>query len=356
MEQGGPDDDGSLRPLSEPSVKPLVSILIPAYNAAPWIGQTIQSALRQDWPNTEIIVVDDGSKDRTFAVAKSLAGPKVSVVTQNNAGASAARNQAFSLSKGDYIQWLDADDLLAPDKISRQMEVVEKCSTPSVLFSSEWGGFMFRPRRAHFDSTPLCADQSPVEWLLHKMGENLHMQPATWLVSRELTQAAGAWDTRLSLDDDGEYFCRVIRASNGIRFVPGAKSYYRTSGLGSLSNVDRSDKKLESLWLSMQLHVGYLRALEDSARTRAACVTYLGNMLPFFNLTRPDIVAQGRQLVESLGGTLKMTAIRPKYAWLEKLFGLRTAYRAQVLLPNMKVSLLRSWDKAMYHLERRADV
>lgn len=337
-------------------MKPLVSILIPAYNAAPWIGETIQSALHQDWPNVEIIVVDDGSKDKTLAVAQSFAGAKVLVVTQKNAGASAARNKAFSLSKGDYIQWLDADDLLAPDKISRQMEEAEKYAHPRLLLSSEWGGFMFRPRRAHFDATPLCADQSPLEWLLHKMGENLHMQPATWLVSRELAQAAGPWDTRLSLDDDGEYFCRVITASHGIRFVPGAKSFYRMSGLGSLSNVDQSDKKLESLWLSMQLHVSHLRALEDSERTRAACVTYLGNLLPFFNLTRPDIVAQGRQLAESLGGTLKMPGVRPKYAWLEKLFGLRTAYRAQVLLPNMKVSLLRSWDKVMYHLERRAGV
>ncbi len=124
-------------------MKPLVSILIPAYNAAPWIGETIQSALRQDWPRTEIIVVDDGSRDKTLAVARSFSVANLSVVTQKNAGASAARNRAFSLCRGDYIQWLDADDLLAADKISRQMEVVEKCADPRTLFSSEWGQFMF---------------------------------------------------------------------------------------------------------------------------------------------------------------------------------------------------------------------
>jgi glycosyltransferase involved in cell wall biosynthesis len=336
-------------------MKPLVSILIPAYNAAPWIEETIQSALRQDWPRTEIIVVDDGSRDKTLAAAQSFSAANLSVVTQKNAGASAARNKAFSLCRGDYIQWLDADDLLAADKISRQMEAVEKCADPRTLFSSEWGQFMFRSRRAHFHATALCADQPPVEWLLHKMGENLHMQPASWLVSRELTLAAGPWDTRLSLDDDGEYFCRVIRASRGIRFVPGAKSFYRLSGTGSLSNVDQSDKKLESLWLSMQLHVGYLRGLEDSPRTRAACLVYLGNWLPFFDPGRPDIIAQAQQLATTLGGTLKMPGVRPKYAWLEKLFGLRAAYRAQGLLPNIRTSLVRSWDKAMYHLERRTD-
>jgi glycosyltransferase involved in cell wall biosynthesis len=336
-------------------MKPLVSILIPAYNAGPWIADTIRSAQRQLWPNKEIIVVDDGSRDDTLAAAQRFASSGVVVVSQQNAGASAARNRAFSLCHGDFIQWLDADDLLAPDKISRQMEAVELCADPKKLFSSAWGQFMYRPRRARFEATALCADQSPLEWLLHKMGENLHMQPATWLVSRAVTEAAGPWDERLSLDDDGEYFCRVLLASSGIRFVAGAKSFYRLSGMASLSNVDQSNKKLESLWLSMQLHVRYLRALEDSPRTRAACVIYLGNWLPYFDPARPDIVAEARQLAASLGGELAVLAVRPKYAWLERLFGRRTACRAQVVLPNLKQALHRSWDKAMYYVERRAD-
>jgi glycosyltransferase involved in cell wall biosynthesis len=336
-------------------MKPLVSILIPAYNAGPFIAGTIRSAQRQLWPRKEIIVVDDGSKDNTLAVARKFAGPEVTVVTQKNAGAATARNHAFSLAQGDYIQWLDADDLLAADKISRQMEVAEGCADKKKLFSSEWGQFMYRPRCARFKTTALCADQGPLEWLLHKMGENLHMQPATWLVSRELTEAAGKWDERLSLDDDGEYFCRVILSSSGIRFVPGAKSFYRLSGVSSLSNVDQSDKKLESLWLSMRLHVGYLRSLEDSPRVRAACVAYLGNWLQYFDPARPDILAEAGQLAREMGGTVKLPGLRPKYAWLEKVFSRRTAYRAQVLLPNLKMSVARSWDRAMHLIDRRAD-
>ena len=337
-------------------MKPLVSILIPAYNAEAWIADTIRSALRQDWPRKEIVLVDDGSKDNTLAVAQQFACPEVTVVSQKNSGASTARNKAFSLCKGDYIQWLDADDLLGAGKISRQMAVIEQCADDQLLFSSEWGRFMFRPQHAQFESTPLCANQSPVDWLLRKLGQNLHMQPATWLVSRELTEAAGPWDTRLTLDDDGEYFCRVILASKGIRFVPGAKSYYRMSGLGSLSNVDQSDKKLESLWLSMQLHVRYLRALENSERTRAACVTYLGNWLNSFYPARPDIIAEIRQLAATLGGKLELPGLRPKYVWIESIFGRKTANRAQVLLPNLKTTLLRAWDKAMFQMERHPEI
>jgi len=87
---------------------PLVSILIPAYNAERWIGETIRSALAQTWPRKELIIVNDGSRDRTLEVARQFASGNVLVVTQQNQGASAARNKAFELCQGDYIQWLDA--------------------------------------------------------------------------------------------------------------------------------------------------------------------------------------------------------------------------------------------------------
>src|SRR4029450_13201330 len=107
-------------------MKPLVSILIPAYNAERWIADTIRSALLQTWPRKEIIVVDDGSTDRTLQAARHFASPTVSIVTQENQGASAARNRAFELCQGDYIQWLDADDLLALDKIAKQVEASDR--------------------------------------------------------------------------------------------------------------------------------------------------------------------------------------------------------------------------------------
>ena len=94
---------------------PLVSVLVPAYNAEQWIAGTIRSALAQDWPRKEVVVVDDGSRDRTLAVAREFASREVAVITQENQGAAAARNRAFSVCQGDYIQWLDADDLLSPD-------------------------------------------------------------------------------------------------------------------------------------------------------------------------------------------------------------------------------------------------
>src|SRR5262245_38934097 len=147
-------------------MNPLVSILIPAYNAEAWIADTLRSAVAQTWPRKEIIVVDDGSKDQTANIAKQFSAQGVRVVTQKNQGAAAARNTAFSLSTGDYIQWLDADDLLAPDKIAKQMEAAEQCHSKRMLLSSAWAPFMHRCHRARFVPTALWCDLSSVEWLV----------------------------------------------------------------------------------------------------------------------------------------------------------------------------------------------
>ena len=175
---------------------PLVSILIPAYNAQEWLAQTLLfSPLEQTWANTEIIVVDDGSSDQTLAVARQFQSKRVRVVSQENQGAAAARNRCFSLSQGEYIQWLDADDLLGPKKISRQMAVRNQGISNRTPLSAGWARFVYRPNRAQFVATALWRDLSPVEWLTRKLELNLHMQTATWLVSRELTEAVEAIGT-----------------------------------------------------------------------------------------------------------------------------------------------------------------
>jgi glycosyltransferase involved in cell wall biosynthesis len=334
-------------------VKPLVSILIPAYNAEQFIAQTLESAVGQTWPNKEIIVVDDGSKDQTLAVARRFASKNVYVVTKANEGAAATRNKALSLSQGQYIQWLDADDLLSPDKVALQMEVAENAAGRRTLLSSAWGRFMYRPHRAEFIPTPLWADLPCAEWLVRKMGQNHHMQTATWLVSREMTEAAGPWNTRLLGDDDGEYFCRVLLASGGVKFVPGAKVFYRMSGYSRLSYIGNSDRKMEAQLVSMKLHIGYLRSLEESDRVRAACVRYLQNWLPNFYPRRMDLVNEAQAMASSLGGHLEMPSFPWKYGWIQKLLGWDAARRAQLLLPQMKWSAIRSCDRMLSRLDQR---
>jgi glycosyltransferase involved in cell wall biosynthesis len=333
-------------------MKPLVSILIPAYNAERWIADTIQSAIGQTWPNKEIIIVDDGSSDRTLSIARRFSSKTVSVVTQQNQGASAARNRAFALCQGDYIQWLDADDLLAPDKIGKQLETRSNDSSKETLLSCAWGHFMYRPDRAKFQATSLWADLSPLEWLLRKWETNAHMNPATWLVTRELTQAAGLWDRRLICGEDGEYFCRVILASDGIQFVPDAKVFYRFA-TSSASYIGRSNKKMESRFFGMQLEINHVRAHNDGERTRAACVIFLQTWLHHFYPDRLDLVREAETLAGSIGGQLRVPRLRRKYAWIQPILGYDLAKRAQLLLPELRSSMERAWDRALFLVERR---
>jgi glycosyltransferase involved in cell wall biosynthesis len=332
-------------------MQPLVSILVPAYNAEEWIAESIRSAIAQTWTRKEIIIVDDGSSDHTAEVARQFASKEVVVLSTENQGAAKARNHALKVSQGDYIQWLDADDLLAPDKVERQLAAARESCDRSTLLSSSWAYFNYRTQGARFVATALWQDLAPIEWLLRKTGENLHMQTATWLTSRELADKAGNWDTRLLSDDDGEYFCRVLLASKGTRFVRDAKVYYRVVPSNRLSRIGMSDRKKEAMLLSMRLHVAYLRSLEESERVRKACLTYIQNWLEFFYPERPDLVEQLQSLAAELGGHLQEPRLRWKYAWMKAIFGYEAAKRAQMVLPQMRASVVRGLDRAMYKLE-----
>jgi glycosyltransferase involved in cell wall biosynthesis len=330
-------------------MKPLVSILITAYNAESTIAYTLESAIAQTWRRKEIIVVDDGSTDRTVEVARGF--KDVTLVSTENHGLSGAQNNAFPLSQGDYIQYLDADDLLAPNKIERQLTALREGDSKRVLLSSPWAPFYYRIRHARFVRNSVWQDLSPVEWLLRKMGENLHMQNATWLVSRELAEAAGPWDTRLQFDQDGEYFCRVLLASEGTRFVPGTGIYYRSSGPNRVSFIGNSDKKKDSLLLSMKLHIQYLRSLEDSERVRKACLAYLQLWYRNFYPERPDLIQEAQQLAAMLGARLEAPTLSWKYRWIQKAFGFGVAKRVRHRWNQHKSSVMTSWDKALFRLE-----
>jgi len=212
---------------------------------------------------------------------------------------------------------------------------------------------MYRPYRAQFIPTALWSDLSPAEFLLRKLEQKVFMQTAVWLVSRELTEAAGPWDTKLSYDDDGEYFCRVLLASNGIRVVPTARVYYRSVGTMRVSCLGQSSRKLECRWRPMQLHMRYLRSLEDSERVRAACVRCLQTCLIDFYPLRLDIVEQMHHTSKELGAQLKLPRLSWKYLWIKTVFGWDCAQRARLFLPSVKWSLLRFWDKTIFRLENR---
>ena len=331
----------------------LVSILIPAYNAEKWIRDTMLSAINQTWANKEIIVVDDGSSDRTLDVAKSLESRTVKVVTQANTGACGARNKALSIAQGDYIQWLDADDLLHPEKIAWQLKRADDIQNSRILLTSAWGKFFFRHEKAKFIPDSLWQDLEPVDWIVTKFTENVWMNPAVWLVSRRLTELAGPWDERLAAGQDGEYICRVVAASEGVRFVREAQCYYRIGIVGSVNwNMEKNKKMLESLFLSLSLDIDHLRSLEDSEKTRKASLQYLQTWLPYFYSANNDFFDRMSSLAHELGGNLTPPKVSWKYLPLEKTFGPEVTRKIMDNWRTAKLLAQRNWDKYLYHLSR----
>ena len=327
-------------------MKQLVSILIPAFNSEKWIRVCIESALAQTWPRKEIVIVDDGSRDATLEIARSYSSPNVRVATQDNRGASAARNHALSLAQGDFVQWLDADDLLAPDKIARQLESAEPGHSSRVLLCGAWGRFYRCPEGSRFIPTALWEDLEPVEWLFRKVDQNLWMAIDSWLVSRRLTEMAGPWNETLYLDDDGEYFCRVLSCSLGIRFIPEARCYCRMGGFASISHgLNLSDRKLNSQLISIRSYIQRLRAMGDSPRTRAACLKLLRRWAIYFYPERPDLLRQLQHMATDLGGRLGPPTLRAKYRWLQKALGWRIAKKAQIALPTLRSLLEKHWER-----------
>ena len=332
-------------------MKPLVSILIPAYNAEKWIGETIKSAIDQRWLKKEIIIVNDGSSDNTLKITKEFESRYLKVISQENRGASAARNVALQHAQGDYIQWLDADDLLASDKISRQLEVIGWIDKSLTLLSSPHGLFYWRWEKASFISNSLWQDLTPLDYMIKYFSENLWMNPAAWLVSRRITEKAGSWDERLSLNDDGEYFCRAVAASERIKFVPDAKCYYRRSGFNQLSK-STDEKACKSMLLSLTLSIRYLRMLEDSERTRRACLIALQNCLPYFYPEKTELVERMSTIAFQLGGALQAPTYSWKFNLIRLLFGWKRGKKIMTILRNMKLQLAVNYDEMLSRVDR----
>jgi glycosyltransferase involved in cell wall biosynthesis len=307
---------------------PIVSIVIPCHNAAQWLTETLESALAQTWPEKEIILVDDGSTDGSLELACGYESRGVRVLRQSNRGAAAARNAGLAAARGDYLQFLDADDLLSADKVSAQLTTLREASASSVA-SCRWGRFQNNPTTAVFRDTTVFRDFAPArEFLVHQASTGDMMHPAAWLTPKAVAEAAGPWDETLSLNDDGEYFCRVLLRANTVRFSPQGSVHYRSALPGSLSR-NRSPAAMRSLYRSLELYADHLLAVEDSPRLRAALANLWQRACFELYPDAPDLSTGARCRALGLGRPTVAFPFGPKLRWIAAFFGWKLARRLQ---------------------------
>ncbi|MBW3466597.1 glycosyltransferase family 2 protein [Arthrospiribacter ruber] len=314
---------------------PIVSIIIPVYNKASYIRETLQSALGQAYPNTEIILVDDGSSDGSFEILQEYFEKypeKILLIDQENQGVSAATNNGIQAAKGEYIQFLDADDLLSPYKIANQIKLLEG-QPESVLATCEWRMFKNDPKQSY--SIPYGVFQdfgSGLDLLLRFWNNQEMMQPAVYLTHRKLIDKAGPWDETLTINQDGEFFARVLGNADKVCYEPIGKVFYRTPGETNVSQ-QKSEKATKSLLDSYRCYERELLKFEDSERVRIALKKvyqkFIYDVFPHY----PHLIKEAEACIKKLGISQKTYIMGPKFQKLSRIFGFKNALRIKRWLP-----------------------
>ena len=229
----------------------LVSVIIPAYNSAKTIEKTLQSVFDQDYESIEIIVVNDGSTDDTEQVLSQYFD-KIKYIHQANAGVSVARNTGYSVAEGEYIQYLDADDLLAKGKISIQIEAL-KNNNAEVAYG-DW--IKFTETDQAFKELEIVSreiqERAEIELIT-----DFWVPLAALLYKRTITEKIGAWNTKLPIIQDARYALDAALNKAIFIYTPGVMAYYRAHDSGSLSTKNKlsfmldcfeNAKQIDALW------------------------------------------------------------------------------------------------------------
>jgi len=329
-----------------------VSILIPLYNSEKYITETIQSAISQTWNYKEIIIIDDHSTDDSFRIAKDYESDILKVYTNQKKGACAARNMAFELSTGDYIQYLDADDLLSPDKIEKQVALLaDKEETLAVCNAYEF--FDNVESAVSIDDPLIYSSTQPVQFLINLWGGGItkphFIAPHSWLTPRSLIVKTGSWNEELLRDQDGEFFARVVLKSYGIIYVPGIKSYYRRSTIRNSISSQRSASSFNSIFKALEVKKKLLFEKEDSANSRTAMATQYKILAIVTYPKYLDLYKKAINKSKELGGSKYVPVLGGKMIELtKKIMGWKLAIRISFFL-HQHPQLL----KIIHVLERR---
>jgi glycosyltransferase involved in cell wall biosynthesis len=211
----------------------MVSVVIPAYNVERWLGGTMQSVLSQTYQDLEIIVVDDGSTDRTAQVVEAIKDERVSCIRQENRGLSGARNTGILAARGRYVALLDADDLFKPEKLERQVAVLDQCPSVGLVtcgfeLIDEAGSHLGEERN----------------WLSHpRIDLNLllfwnPLLPSTLLIRRQWFDRVGLFDETLRRYEDWDLPIRLASAGCRMEYVEEILLSYRRHSFNMSTAVE----------------------------------------------------------------------------------------------------------------------
>lgn len=308
----------------------LVSVIMPAFNAAATIAESIASVLAQTHRELELIVIDDASTDGTAAVAAGTGDSRVKVVQGERSGVSAARNRGLALAQGAFIKYLDSDDTINEVMLERQLAMLLDSNDLS-LCTSAWGRFFAgRPDLQVFE-TDDWQDLDPIPFLKLQLGGGGTMPVMTWLAPRALTDKVGAWPVGAQLYEDTEYLARLALGSRRVLFCRDAWGFYRSGLTGSLSG--KTDYSTLATGLERIENIARLvLAYEDSPRTRRLLADFFRRYSIRALRTDSALADRSEALVAQYGGSGLLPSGGLPFVLLQKLVGWRNAMGIRIWL------------------------
>ncbi|WP_018866625.1 MULTISPECIES: glycosyltransferase [unclassified Thioalkalivibrio] len=233
--------------------KPLVSVIMPAYNTAAYIAESVDSVLDQDYPSVELIVVDDGSTDGTIEVLRAY-GDRLTLLTQQNQGAAVARNAGIAAASGDYIAFIDSDDVWLPGKLAAQVGYMDQHPQIGMTFTAwhNWkpdpSGTFLKPDSAEGVHPKNPDGKSLVErgsgWLYNRLLFGSLPHTITVMMRRDLVERVGQFDPELKRGQDYDYWLRASRLTE-IHQLNLVTALYRLHGEGCITKYPDTNYEYE---------------------------------------------------------------------------------------------------------------
>ncbi|MEL7078769.1 MAG: glycosyltransferase family A protein [Cyanobacteria bacterium J06648_1] len=261
------------QPSSKYMPKPKISIIIPAYNAAKTIIDTVDSVRQQTINDWELIIVNDGSTDNTQEIVEAISEPRLKLITFTNGGVAQARNRGIAEAQGKYVAFLDADDLWLPNKLERQLQALE--GTPEAIAAYSWTYFMDEQQDGYvYHSSPGYQYEGDVYPQLLQ-GDFIHTG-SNILVHRQALTQAGGFDSQYTGCEDWDMWLRLAAIGNFV-VVPQHQIFYRRAVGSATSNVGQMYQQglliIDKAYRAAPSHLQYLRS-----RTEANLHMYVASL------------------------------------------------------------------------------
>lgn len=214
----------------------LISVIIPAYNCEKTILETINSVLQQTYSNFELIIINDGSQDSTLEIVNKIQDSRLRVFSFDNAGGNVSRNRGLHLAQGEFISFLDADDIWTSDKLDSQLKALEKNTNAHVAYS--WTDYIDEAGNFLLSGARITASGDVYEKLLIN---NFLENGSNPLIRKEALMRLGGFDEVLQAAQDWDMWLRLA-AKYLFVAVPVVQILYRVSSNSLSSNLKRQEK------------------------------------------------------------------------------------------------------------------